>query len=237
MMTGRWLFLTVATLIFVPITAEGQARVEKNVLVGMHSGLALVMDVHHSENPNGYGIVHISGSGWRRPLAYSAPPLEREAGRPLRPAARGAGLHGVFAEPSCDSAFSVSRSLGGRAACRALRPVSRCGIRNRSRPDWRCWRLVRRTLGQHARSVGRSRRLGRSRPGESGQCKSPNGRGPGSAGRSRTDRDYERKRRNCALAGSTAVPRPPGGRGRPVQGGITGQLHVHGRSPDPLAAW
>ena len=87
MMTGRWLFLTVATLIFVPITAEGQARVEKNVLVGMHSGLALVMDVHHSENPNGYGIVHISGSGWRRPLAYSAPPLsERQVdlyGQPL----------------------------------------------------------------------------------------------------------------------------------------------------------
>ena len=87
MMTGRWLFLALATLIFVPITAEGQARVEKNVLVGMHSGLALVMDVHHSENPNGYGIVHISGSGWRRPLAYSAPPLsERQVdlyGQPL----------------------------------------------------------------------------------------------------------------------------------------------------------
>ena len=33
------------------------------------------MDVHHPENSNGYGIVHISGSGWGRPLAYNAPLL------------------------------------------------------------------------------------------------------------------------------------------------------------------
>ena len=87
MNTGRSLFLIVANVIFIATIAEGQARVEKNVLVGMHSGLALVMDVHHPENPNGYGIVHISGSGWRRPLAYSAPLLSESQvnlyGQPL----------------------------------------------------------------------------------------------------------------------------------------------------------
>ena len=41
----------------------------------MVSGLALVMDVHYPDEPNGYGIVHVSGSGWTRPLAYNAPQL------------------------------------------------------------------------------------------------------------------------------------------------------------------
>jgi hypothetical protein len=39
-------------------------RVESNVIYGMHSGLALLMDVHYAETPNGYGIVFIPGSGW-----------------------------------------------------------------------------------------------------------------------------------------------------------------------------
>ena len=50
-------------------------RVEKNVLVGMVSGLALLMDVHHPQNPNGFGIIHVSGSGWTRPLSFDAQPL------------------------------------------------------------------------------------------------------------------------------------------------------------------
>jgi acetyl esterase/lipase len=61
--------------------------IEKNVVVGMYSGLALVMDVHRPENPNGLGIVHISGSGWMRPLAYDAEPLSESQvdiyGQPL----------------------------------------------------------------------------------------------------------------------------------------------------------
>ena len=54
---------------------SGQRSVEKNVVIGMVSGLALVMDVYYPENPNGYGIVHVSGSGFARPLAYNAQPL------------------------------------------------------------------------------------------------------------------------------------------------------------------
>ncbi len=47
-------------------------KVERNVIYGMYSGLALLMDIYHPANPNGYGIVHISGSGWKRPLDYDA---------------------------------------------------------------------------------------------------------------------------------------------------------------------
>ena len=61
---------------------------ESNVIYGMISGLALLMDVHHPETPNGYGLIHISGSGWSAPLGLDARPLKESAhvqleGRPL----------------------------------------------------------------------------------------------------------------------------------------------------------
>ena len=63
-------------LIFISASASlADARVEKNILVGMVSGLALLMDVHHPQNPNGFGIIHVSGSGWTRPLSFDAQPL------------------------------------------------------------------------------------------------------------------------------------------------------------------
>ena len=79
--------LIVANVLAISALAEAQTKVDKNVVVGMYSGLALVMDVHYPENPNGYGIVHISGSGWRRPLGWSAPLLSESQvnlyGQPL----------------------------------------------------------------------------------------------------------------------------------------------------------
>jgi hypothetical protein len=45
----------------------------------MYSGLALLLDVYHPEESNGYGSVHISGSGWSAPLSPDARPL-KEAG-------------------------------------------------------------------------------------------------------------------------------------------------------------
>lgn len=48
------------------------AKVERNVVFGMYSGLALLMDIYYPENPNGYGVIHISGSGWTKPLSYDA---------------------------------------------------------------------------------------------------------------------------------------------------------------------
>jgi acetyl esterase/lipase len=52
------------------------ARVDSNVVYGMYSGLALLMDVHHPERPKGLGIVFVSGSGWHAPLAMGAPQLK-----------------------------------------------------------------------------------------------------------------------------------------------------------------
>jgi hypothetical protein len=55
-------------------TAE--ARVDKNVIFGMYSGLALLMDVHYPEKANGYGVIFVSGSGWtggRRRLPMTPP--------------------------------------------------------------------------------------------------------------------------------------------------------------------
>ena len=51
-------------------------RVEANVVYGMYSGTALLMDVYQPAQPNGYGIVYVSGSGWTAPLAYDAPPIK-----------------------------------------------------------------------------------------------------------------------------------------------------------------
>src|SRR5262245_5790094 len=51
-------------------------NVERNVIYGMYSGLALLMDVFHPEKSNGHGIVYINGSGWHSPMAYGAAPLK-----------------------------------------------------------------------------------------------------------------------------------------------------------------
>lgn len=48
------------------------AKVDRNVVYGMYSGLALLMDVYYPKNPNGYGIIHISGGRWTRPLSLDA---------------------------------------------------------------------------------------------------------------------------------------------------------------------
>ena len=56
-------------------TASAQSRVESNVIYGMYSGLALLMDVHHPDQPNGYGLVLVPGSGWHRALSYAAEPI------------------------------------------------------------------------------------------------------------------------------------------------------------------
>jgi acetyl esterase/lipase len=53
-----------------------QLAAETNVIYGMHSGLALLMDVHTPAKPNGFGIVVIPGSGWHAPAAYAARPLK-----------------------------------------------------------------------------------------------------------------------------------------------------------------
>ena len=60
------------------IPAAAQPHIEKNVVYGMYSGLALLMDVHHPEKPNGYGIIFVAGSGWTAQLAYGAGALKED---------------------------------------------------------------------------------------------------------------------------------------------------------------
>ena len=55
-----------------------EQRIEKNVVYGMYSGLALLMDVYHPETPNGYGVIFISGSAWQARLIYGAPALKEQ---------------------------------------------------------------------------------------------------------------------------------------------------------------
>lgn len=52
--------------------------VERNVVYGMYSGLALLLDVHRPARSNGLGVVFISGSGWQAGLEYGAAPLKEQ---------------------------------------------------------------------------------------------------------------------------------------------------------------
>ena len=74
----------VTTAIFVcllvPAAATAQTRVEKNVIYGMHSGLALLMDIHRPETPNRAGIIFVAGSGWQAALDYDAAGLKDDTG-------------------------------------------------------------------------------------------------------------------------------------------------------------
>jgi len=79
------------TVMLAAKSAVAQPSVEKNVVYGMHSGLALLMDIHHPEKPNGYGVIHVAGSGWHASLAYDAVPLKESQIRFWGPTLLGAG--------------------------------------------------------------------------------------------------------------------------------------------------
>jgi acetyl esterase/lipase len=63
-----------------PGAVAAPATVEKNVVFGMYSGLALVMDVYRPAKPTGAGIVAIQGSGWYAPMRYDAAPISSRSG-------------------------------------------------------------------------------------------------------------------------------------------------------------
>jgi acetyl esterase/lipase len=72
-----------AALVLLPLCsphAQEAFHVEANVIYGMHSGAALLMDVYRPARPNGLGVLYISGSGWHAPQTYSAQPL-KESGQ------------------------------------------------------------------------------------------------------------------------------------------------------------
>jgi acetyl esterase/lipase len=65
-----------AFLLAVSAFAAEPFTVDSNVVYGMFSGTALLLDVYRPAQPNGFGIVYVSGSGWTMPLAYSAAELK-----------------------------------------------------------------------------------------------------------------------------------------------------------------
>ena len=80
-------FLFALTVTGFGATASAQ-RVDKNVIYGMYSGLALLLDVHYPERSNGIGIIFVHGSGWNAPLGWNARPL-KDAATPQRLTAAG----------------------------------------------------------------------------------------------------------------------------------------------------
>src|SRR5262245_33284446 len=71
----RKILLAVAMVLLARIAAA-DVRIERNVVYGMYSGLALLMDVHHPERANGLGIIVIPGSGFHSPQVYNATALK-----------------------------------------------------------------------------------------------------------------------------------------------------------------
>ena len=69
-------FAAILLAMTIPRSSLAQTRVDSNVVYGMYSGLALLMDVHYPGTPNGYGIIFIPGSGWGAPPGLDATPLK-----------------------------------------------------------------------------------------------------------------------------------------------------------------
>jgi acetyl esterase/lipase len=61
-----------------PVAPPAAPAIERNVVYGMVSGAALLLDVHRPARPNGFGILFISGSGWQASTDYGAAPLKEQ---------------------------------------------------------------------------------------------------------------------------------------------------------------
>ena len=106
-----WLVIPVcAATLVLSKPASAEVRVESNVVYGMYSGLALLMDVYYPQVPNGYGIVFISGSGWSAELSLDATPLKES------------GQEQVYAMPLAAAGYTVF-GINHRAAPRFRHPT------------------------------------------------------------------------------------------------------------------
>lgn len=82
---------------------------KNNLVYGMYSGLALLMDVYEPEESNGYGVIFISGSGWSAPLGLDATPLKHS------------GQEKVYAVPLMEAGYTTF-AINHRAAPRFTFP-------------------------------------------------------------------------------------------------------------------
>src|SRR5262245_12830840 len=83
-------------LVLLARTAAAEPRVENNVVYGMYSGLALLMDVHYPDKPNGLGVVVIPGSGFHAQQVYGATPLKT-----------GLSVTFVYTRPLLDAGYTL----------------------------------------------------------------------------------------------------------------------------------
>lgn len=92
--------------------AAGQSAppVERNVVYGMYSGLALLMDVRRPARPNGFAVLHIPGSGWQAPTTLDAVSLKD-------------GTPPALADALLDAGFTVF-TINHRAAPRFRFPAA-----------------------------------------------------------------------------------------------------------------
>ncbi|MEE2526483.1 alpha/beta hydrolase [Hyphobacterium sp. HN65] len=79
------LFVAAFAAAALTVSAHAQNEIEitpaqSNVVYGMVSGAAMLMDVYAPEDSNGLGVVVVPGSGWYRPEIYSAPQLKDMVG-------------------------------------------------------------------------------------------------------------------------------------------------------------
>lgn len=112
----RTAILSILLLLVLPAQtkAQAQAPFESNVVYGMHSGLALLMDVHRGEKPNGHGVLFIPGSGWHASLGYGATQLKDAVKDPF---------HGAFFKQLVSSGYTVF-VINHRAAPRFRYPAA-----------------------------------------------------------------------------------------------------------------
>jgi acetyl esterase/lipase len=72
---GAVALLAVAPVICAQSSAP-PGHIDRNVIYGMHSGLALLMDVYRPTKSKGFGVIYIGGSAWHSKLDYDATPLK-----------------------------------------------------------------------------------------------------------------------------------------------------------------
>ena len=162
-------------LLLTPLAAAqaNAPRVESNVIFGMHSGLALLMDVYHPAKANGYGVVYVSGSGWHTGEDYNAEPLKQNSQSKLYAQRLAAAGYTVF---------SITHRAAPRfrypAAVEDVQRAVRFVKHNAQRFQIRADRIgaVGGSSGahlvSHARDDGQSRGCGVARSSRAVECKS-----------------------------------------------------------------
>jgi acetyl esterase/lipase len=103
--------LVFAGLLLTPCLPAAEPGVESNVVYGMYSGAALLMDVHRPAAGNGCGVIHISGSGWHAPQEYGAQQL------------KDSNQVGIYGKPLVQAGYTVF-NINHRAAPRFRYPAA-----------------------------------------------------------------------------------------------------------------